>query len=130
MADKGVTVKVVGLDKAIKSVKAFQAITKQAIRIAVKDETLNVERMAKEFVPVDTGWLKSHIVSDLTALLSGLSFSGIVGVDLKATPYAPHVEFGTRKMHPKPYLYPAWLLGQRDLIDRVSKILKKPIRTV
>ena len=123
----GVLVDVVGLDKAIADVKKFAFIKKQAIRIAVRDEALNIERTAKEFVPVDTGRLKTSIQTDLTALLAGLTFSAIVGSPVK---YAPFVEFGTRKMTSQPYLYPAWLLGQRDLIVRVGKILATPIRII
>ncbi|KKL56162.1 hypothetical protein LCGC14_2248180 [marine sediment metagenome] len=127
MARDGVTVKVVGLDKAIANVKKFQFIKREAIRIAVRDIALDVERTAKEFVPVLTGRLKTSIQTDLTALLSGLTFSAMVGSPVK---YAPFVEFGTRKMHAQPYLYPAWLIGQRDLIVRVGKILATPIRTI
>lgn len=124
MAKDRVTVKVVGLDQAIKDVKKFAFIKREAIRIAVKNAALDVERTAKEFVAVDTGRLKSSLQTDLSALLAGLTFSAIVGSPVK---YAPFVEFGTRKMHAQPYLYPAWLLGQADLIARVAIILKKRV---
>lgn len=127
MARDGVSVKVVGLDKAIKDVKKFQFIKREAIRLAVKDTALDVERTAKEFVPVLTGRLKTSIQTDLTALLSGLTFSAMVGSPVL---YSKYVEFGTRKMHAQPYLYPAWILGQRDLIMRVAKIMKTPIKTI
>ena len=136
MARDGVSVDVVGLDKAIADVGKFKIIKREAIRIAVIDETLNVERTAKEFVTVVTGFLKNSIRSELSALLSGMTFSGIVTAD---APYARRVELGfmgTDKLgrrynqFPQPYLYPAWLLGQRDLIVRVGKILATPIRTI
>ncbi len=127
MARDGVSVKVVGLDKAIADVKKFAFIKREAIRIAVRDEALNIERTAKEFSPYKTGRLRSSIQTDLTALLAGLTFSAKVGSSVF---YAPFLEFGTRKIRPRPYLYPAWLIGQRDLIVRVGKILATPIRTI
>jgi HK97 gp10 family phage protein len=61
----------------------------------------NVVADAQNLVPVDTGALKGSIGPDLDG--DGLGF--IVGATMS---YAAHVEYGTSRMSPQPYLMPAF----------------------
>lgn len=71
-----------------------------AIKGAVAEIALGVERGAKERCPVDTGRLRSSI---------GVNFEdGGLAADVGSNvEYAPHVEFGTVNMAAQPYLTPA-----------------------
>lgn len=90
----GVTVKlnISGLDKLIKE-------TPMKVSNAVRATALQVEAQAKLIVPVDTGFLKSSIQTEMTGNLTA-----------QITPhaeYAAYVEFGTKNMAAQPYLIPA-----------------------
>lgn len=76
-----------------------QKLTEMVVKKSAKD----VERIAKAFVPVDTGALKNSI----SAASSGTT--AVVGPTME---YAPYVEFGTRRMAQRAFMGPA--------LDRVS----------
>lgn len=61
-----------------------------------------VERRAKQLAPVDTGRLRSSITSGLAE--DGSTVAGLVGTDVD---YAVHVEYGTYRMAPQPFMRPA-----------------------
>ncbi len=67
---------------------------------AVRKSALDVSTIAAELAPVDTSFLKSSIGTDVAA--DGLS--AVVG---PSASYGAHVEFGTRRMSPQPYMGPA-----------------------
>jgi len=80
----------------------YQAVeeetTKQFLALAASE----MERIAVELVPVDTGNLKGSITSWTD------EFSAYVGAGFtKAVSYAKFVEYGTAKMRPQPFLRPA-----------------------
>lgn len=66
----------------------------------VKRSALNVQNGARLRVPVDTGRLRNSIAHEIDE--SGLNAT--IGTN---TEYAPFVEFGTRRMRERPYLFPA-----------------------
>src|SRR5579883_1482086 len=66
---------------------------------AVRKAAFDIEARAKAVVPVRTGNLKNSIQTTIESELST-----VVGT---AVHYAPYVEFGTRRMAPRPYLGPA-----------------------
>jgi len=68
----------------------------------VRATTLRTEALAKARAPVRTGFLKSSITSEFD--MTGKVKQGIVGPEAS---YSAYVEFGTRRMAPRPYLYPA-----------------------
>lgn len=68
------------------------------VGIALEMIGLKAEGYAKGYCPVDTGRLRnsiSHTADDDSAY---------IGTNVE---YAPYVEFGTRRMHPKHYLQQA-----------------------
>jgi len=76
----------------------------QGIRV-IKRQGHQIERWAKLFVPVDTGYLRSTIGPPV---VQGSAASASAEVSVSATAeYAIYVEFGTRHMAPRAYMGPA-----------------------
>lgn len=81
----------------------FERLKQQAPFVAkriVKASAIRIEKRAKQLVPVDTGRLKRSIEVQTEK-------QGFVQRVISDVPYAPYVEFGTRKMHAQPFLTPA-----------------------
>ena len=83
-------------DLAAAPLKAQRAAT--ALGKTVKD----IEAAAKTLAPVDTGFLRSSISSDVT--VQGSTIRGEVGPTAN---YGAYVESGTRRQRAQPYLRPA-----------------------
>jgi len=94
--------KIARLQAALKKVPGL--ITEELGK-AVRDLVLLVEAEAKKRCPVDTGNLQASI----TPVIESWAV-GYVGTNVH---YAPHVEYGTRKMAAQPFLEPAFLEGKR-----------------
>lgn len=69
-------------------------------RLEVKRGALNVQTKARRRAAVDTGRLRNSITHEVAE--DGLS--AVVGTNVE---YAPYVEFGTRRMRARPFLFPA-----------------------
>jgi len=92
------------LDKAIKD-----SLAKMRMKIikALTEATIEAYVTAKSTVPVRTGLLRSSIHMEK---ISPFEHKVVAGSEVKAKGkpyYAPFVEFGTRKMSPRPYMRPA-----------------------
>lgn len=89
--------------------------------VAVRTRAHDIENLAKQNVPVDTGYLKSTIgvalgVDDLVA---------VVGASAN---YAAFVEYGTAKMSPRPYLGPAFEAVRPAFEADIAAIMQDPLR--
>lgn len=90
--------------------------------VAVRTRAHDIENLAKQNVPVDTGYLKSTIgvtlgVDDLIA---------VVGASAH---YAAFVEYGTATpMAPRPYLGPAFEAVRPAFEADIAAIVKDPLR--
>ena len=73
-----------------------------AARQVVAKSALDVEAGGKRRAPVDTGNLRGSITTELRG--NGQLFSAEIGPTAN---YGGHVEFGTYKMGPQPYMGPA-----------------------
>lgn len=69
---------------------------------AITRATIRVQRRAKQLAPVDTGRLRASIQQEV-----GRDERGIVGRVGTNVKYAVHLEYGTRRMTPRPFLRPA-----------------------
>lgn len=81
------------------------ATTGKRAQLVVRKTAIDIERSAKNMVPVDTGNLKGSIGhSDLR----GVGRSGSLGAEIGPTAnYGAFVELGTSRMAPQPYMGPA-----------------------
>lgn len=71
----------------------------------LRSSALAVERDAKAVVPVDTGFLKGSITTDVEADGRFMSMSAEIGPTAN---YGGYVEYGTSRMSPQPYMAPAF----------------------
>lgn len=60
-------------------------------------------------VPVDTGWLKKNIKTEITKIPGGYRVT--LYVDLNEVKYAAYVELGTFKMVAQPYITPSTIIA-------------------
>lgn len=74
---------------------------------------------AKLGVPVDTGLLQS-VVKKVVRRLGYGKFQGEVFVDLGVAPYGRDMEYGTTKVHARPFMRPAKELTQ-DALHRLFR---------
>ena len=82
-------------------------------RVAIDLAARTCERDAKILAPVDTGNLRNSITSDIRGLTAEIGPSA---------EYAAHVEFGTSRMGPQPYMGPA--------ADRAGELLAKAMQGI
>ena len=150
MSDK-VTIKVEGIEKAIKDLKRYQVVKKGAVKIALKESGLKVETAAKEMCVVDTGRLRGSISTNWSGSgkprgqtkspakaddgvgqpIGEPGMNVAVGSNVK---YARRIEHGFvgkdslgRNYNQKgqPYLFPAYFMHEGEAIKRIGKIFKK-----
>lgn len=120
MANK-IPIKVNGLPEALSKLRKYQSRKKKQIKDELKIGAFKVEALAKDRVPVDTGYLKSKITvddGDIAILIVR------VGTNVK---YAPYVEFGTKFMGARPYLYPSFFSQENEIVKAIGRVLKKDI---
>lgn len=89
-----------GIEETVANIRKLSPELKREISQQVAKSALNIQKGAKERCPVDTGALRNSITVD---------FYGQMSAEIAPhMPYAPYVEFGTRKMKAQPYLFPAF----------------------
>ena len=98
MADLEITFEMYGIDEFISAVETFDFRMQEQVFLALSQWAGNVEALAKQLVPVRTGFLRSSIYAYINGWVATVGASA---------PYASFVEFGTRYMQARPYLYPA-----------------------
>ena len=79
--------------------KASYEVTRKA-QLVVAKTAHDIEADAKSLAPVDTGALRNSIGTTIS--------NGGLSAEIGPTAsYAAHVEFGTRRMRPQPFMRPA-----------------------
>lgn len=87
---------------------------------AVRASAARIERDAKAFAPVDTGFLRNSIGRDIDD--DGL------GAEIGPTAeYGPYVELGTSRMAPRAYLGPAFDRAQPDFLDALAEAVAESL---
>lgn len=107
-----------------KGFKQLQAKLKKAppeVRKRVVDQinrsTININRMAKRFAPVDEGRLQTSIRFEFIR-------QGELGRVFTDVEYAAFQEFGTSRMAAQPYLGPAARIENPKFLKALAKILQ------
>ncbi len=85
----------------------------------VRRSALELESTAKGFCPVDTGFLRGSIGTDITGGAFSTEISAVVG---PTASYAPYVEFGTYRMAPAAFMGPAFDRIAPDFVSAVEKV--------
>lgn len=96
-----ITLEVRGITGLVANLHAFERGVGENVRAAVRRAGEDVEDLAKQLVPVDTGRLRSSIRTTYSD--GGLTFRTLSDVE-----YAPFVEFGTSRSPAQPFLFPAF----------------------
>lgn len=120
---------------------------RQRTRAAMEKGANEIVALAKSLVPVDTGALRDSIgwtwgdAPDGSITLGHMKeskdsdevitiYAGTRNKNLgdKDAFYARFVEFGTQKMAPHPFFYPAYRTLKRRVKNRITREIKKGIR--
>lgn len=108
-----VTVKIDGLDKAIKAMQGTRDENLQAIDREIKVSSVRIEAEGKKRAPVDTGFMRRSIRHDPQAPF-------LTGRVEAAAHYSGFVELGTYRSRAQPYLFPAVEAELPQLIKRIT----------
>jgi len=112
--------------------KAFEESAVEALDKTADD----VRDRAKQLVPVDTGSLRKSIRKERRALPAGkIIYTGVRAGGYIVNPktrrivdYAAHVEYGTSRTRPQPYLRPALIWGAKRIQEYFWKALSRRVR--
>ncbi len=85
----------------------------------VRRSALQLEATAKGFCPVDTGFLRGSIGTNITGGALSTEISAVVGPTAN---YAPYVEFGTSRMAPAAFMGPAFDRVAPDFVAAVEAV--------
>ena len=128
-----------GIDKTIKELRKYGKEFEKLIDDKTAEIAIQIELDAKNIAPKDQGKLAQsiHVVK-----VKDSSYKIVAGVK-----YAPYVEFGTGglvnvpkdwgnypiqfkgkgirqiNIRPQPYMYPSWIKGKKDYLDKLKKLL-------
>lgn len=116
-----ITIKVNGIPEALNSLRKYQTKKKEQVKDELRIGAFKVEGLAKDVVAVLTGRLKSSVTtddSDIEKLIMR------VGTNVL---YGPYVEFGTKHMEARPYLFPAFFAYENEIVKAIGRVLRKDI---
>ena len=115
--------KVKGIDELSKDLKALKTDAQNMALIAVAGG-LVIEGQSKIICPVDTGYLRNSIHTDI---LEASATGAIAGVGTN-TEYAPYVEFGTKRWAGKSFLRAAFDTHISDAVKQMQATAAKVIK--
>lgn len=112
-----VSVEIKGVEGLLSKIKLLVPRVKAGVQQTVDETLLLIETDAKLLSPVDTGLNRAEIHSERAA--NRLSGSVVAG-----TVYAIHLEFGTRYMRARPFLFPAYEKNRMAFLANLKRNLK------
>lgn len=115
-------IRVTGADKVVERFKSIRSVVDVSLLNSMGKITKKVTVDAKEFAPVDTGFLRDHISGKV--LRVGATVTGRI---ISTARYSFYQEFGTSRNRPHPYLSRAFNKNleyiQRTLKTRLMRAL-------
>lgn len=96
--------------------QAAKKVPEQARQVTRKTAN-DVERDAKTFCPVDTGFLRNSIGVDMAG--NAYYTEAVIG---PTADYGPYVEFGTSRMAPSAFMGPAFDRHSGEYVQAMEKI--------
>lgn len=129
------SVRVSGVTGLIANIYAADREVTRAVQRATKRAADDVEALAKQLAPVDTGRLKRSITKRVSP--GGLTFEVFpdpaVFAGDNVQDYSPFVEFGTIHSPAQPFLFPAMEAiaphYRRDVSDAVRRALRRAAKS-
>lgn len=130
-----------GIDQVVKELRKIGKDIESEIDIATSDIANQISADAKKLAPANMGQLRQSIYP---AKIKDSNYKIVA-----SAPYAPYMEFGTGglinvpndwgsyplqfkgkgikqvNIFPRPFLYPAWLIGKKDYLENLKKLLLK-----
>jgi HK97 gp10 family phage protein len=113
-----------GIDELTRKLAALaKKATPQQLEAALRSGALLIEGDAKRLAPYLTGTLRRSIHTETSSDRGGAQAR--VGTNVE---YAPHLEFGTRRQRPQPYLRPAFDGAKNRVRQEVADALKDMVK--
>lgn len=133
-----------GLNTVIANLRKYGQEAERDIEAVTEQSARKIELYAKQNAPTDLGKLGQSIQAKKETPTNWIIEAGGI-----LAPYAPFVEFGTGglvqvpnelkemaikfkgkgikqvNLRPQPFLYPAYLRGSAEYIDKLKKVLEK-----
>jgi HK97 gp10 family phage protein len=106
---------IIGMDRLMSRLRNMEDLNMNSILSRAADE---IVVKAKSYAPVDTGRLRDSIHKEVDG--DGVAI-------IADAPYAAHVEYGTFKQRPQPYLNPAIREVTSSIISDIRKSLRGKI---
>jgi HK97 gp10 family phage protein len=110
-----VSFRVTGIAETILTLKSIETAALAKAALATEKAAYQIEQVAMNLAPVDTGFLKSSIQLERT---------GPFGFDVAGhTNYQVFVEFGTSRMAPRAHMYPALDIAAADYVRALQSLI-------
>jgi len=126
------SVEIIGLDRLLIRIKQIQDNLNPVVEAELKEMAEAIRDLAKIFVPIETGSLQKSIRLQSHTKSGGLHSIGVSAGGYVTNPksgrmvdYAIHVEFGTSRMMPRPFMRPALDMCKRTVTKLIKEGLKK-----
>jgi HK97 gp10 family phage protein len=110
------SVRIIGLDAALRQLIGFSDAVKEKCKAAVRDHTESIAAQGRSDAPVDTGRMKSEIETDYSS-------GGFFGRARAKTPYAHIVELGSVDHSAQPFMHPAYEAEKNKFVQSIKKIV-------
>lgn len=109
-----ITIQLIGLGVVQDQINVRLQNFSGKISEVIQGAAIDCQADAKSTCPVDTGRLRASIQYNKTG-----DYSAEVGTNVS---YAPYVEYGTHKMAPRPFLFPAAMRAKTNLLQEIQAI--------
>lgn len=90
-----------GLAQFMRYLDNLETEIEQKAKLIVRDTTLKAMEDARRNAPVDTGYMRNHILATFES-------NGLVGLVTANADYSILVENGTSRMPARPFMYPSY----------------------
>lgn len=127
MAVSSLELGVRGVDGAIANLFEYDRVCQRRIRATVRKYGKKLQRRTQELVPVDTGFLRDHVLCEFTPddLIFDVGWDATDFFAMGFDFYAFFVEYGTSRMPARPSLTQA----SRELLPAFSEAISDAVRT-
>jgi len=106
-----------GVDRVMDKLTTISEDLKPAVHMVMESNVRKMYVLARHLVPVRTGFLQRTIYWQPTGLMEF-----VFGA---AAPYAAYVEYGTSRMAARPFLRPAVISVQPELIRNICRKIRE-----